>query len=176
MNKIAPFFITLMFVSAIIQINFLLNSELINGQYLTFIGVLVGLCFALLFNIFRRRQFVKHMNIIYDRRKAPWYINPPNHLLEAFFSIFAGTLFVTLLNNLPDTGDIRQEPFTVKYTSEQLVQYDSVPYAMLESGDQEIKYILKKGESYTKGQEVIVTLERGLLGFSRLASCKPKSS
>ncbi|RYV02136.1 hypothetical protein SOPP22_11270 [Shewanella sp. OPT22] len=176
MSKFASFIIGLAFVSAVVQINFLFNSETINGEYLTLIGISVGLIFAFLLHFYRRRQFIKSMHIIFDHNNSPWHQKPPNHLLEAFFAIFLGSISVTLLNNVPDTGKTHRELYTVQYESDQLIKYNSVSYVLLTNGLNKIKYKIKDGDKFKNDEKVEVTFKIGLLGFSTLVDCKPSNN
>lgn len=107
---------------------FLLNADVVNGQYLTLIGVVVGFILGALNFIYRRRQSLKYMSLIFDVDKPPWYQKPPNYPMTFFFSILGGMVSVTLLNNIPDSGDRITEYYEVTKVDERRVRYDLIEY------------------------------------------------
>ncbi len=155
---------------------FLLNADVINGHYLTWIGVVVGLIIGTLYFVYRRRQSLKYMNVLFDLDKRPWYQQPPNYPMTFFFSIFGGMVAVTLLNNMPDTGNQRVEFYEVTKMSERRIRYDFIEYLQLSNESTKITYRPKDNQSFSLGQEVEVTIEKGLLGFSQVLNAVPKNS
>jgi hypothetical protein len=176
MSKISQVGILVIFTSMVSQMGFLLNADVINGHYLALIGVGVGLIIGVLYFGLRRRESLKYINIFFDPDKRPWYQRPPNYTMTFFFSIFGGMIAVTLLNNMPDTGNKRVELYKVTKISERRVRYDFIEYLELSNGTETITYRPTNTQSFAIGQEVKVTMEKGLLGFSQVLSAVAKNS
>ncbi|WP_157954270.1 hypothetical protein [Saccharospirillum mangrovi] len=153
-----------------------MNADVIDGHYLTLIGVVIGLCIGVLYFIYRRKQSLKYMNVIFNLDKRPWYQQPPNYPMTFFFSILGGMIAVSLLNNMPDTGNRRVEIYKVTKMAERRIRYDFIEYLELTNEDGAITYRPKDNQSFSIGQEVEVTIEKGLLGFSQVLNAVPRNS
>jgi hypothetical protein len=176
MRKILPLGLIAIFFSAISQMGFLLNADVINGHHLTLMGVVIGLVVGIIYFVYRKKQSLKYMNILIEHTNRPWYQKPPNYPMTFFFCILGGMISVTLINNMPDTGNQKVESYIVTNMAEQRVKYDYIEYLVLSNEQQKITYRPKEGHSFKLGQQVKVTIEIGLLGFAQVLDVAAKNS
>ncbi|MBQ25272.1 hypothetical protein [Alcanivorax sp.] len=160
-------------VGMISQMGFLLNADVIEGQYLTLIGIVFGLSAGLLFIVYRRWRLFRKIHVFHNSNKLPWYKKPPNHYMVFALCILGGMVSVTLINNMSDTGDQRVEIYNVTGIGEQRVRYEVFKYLRLSNGLKTITYRPGDNQNFTLGEEVEVTIEKGLLGFSQVLDAKP---
>jgi hypothetical protein len=73
---------------------------------------------------------------------------------------------------MPDTGDQRVEVYNVTGIGEQRVRYEVFKYLRLSNGSETITYRPGDNQNFTLGEEVEVTIEKGLLGFSQVLDAK----
>lgn len=173
MIKGFPLGLLVIAVGMISQMGFLLNADVIEGHCLTLIGVFLGLSAGLLFFVYRRWRLFREIHIFHSSNKSPWYKNPPNHYMVFALCILVGMVSVTLINNMPDTGDQSVEVYNVTGIGEQRVRYEAFKYLRLSNGLETITYRPGDNQNFILGEEVKVTIEKGLLGFSQVIDAKP---
>ena len=176
MKHIPTIFILLILVSAISQLGFILNADVINGHFLTFLGILMGLAIGSAYYLFKKHMFLKENNILIIHKKQPWYTMPPNYLLTYTMSVFLGMVVISIINNAPKSNTINKAEYTVVKIGEQRVRFELFEYLKLENENNIITYRPRSNENYSLGNRVMVTIEKGFLGFSRITSCTTISS
>lgn len=176
MKKLLPAAVLFILAAAILQLGLLMNVEVINGHYLTLIGVLSGLALGVLYLVVRGWLSQRSPNVLHYPPKQAWYQRPPDHLQIFFFSIFFGVLGISLLNNVPDTGIRRVESYEVTSLDRFWIRYRFVGYLQLGNESGTLGYRPKEGQSFTLGQPVEVTIQKGLLGFFLVRNVLPKGN
>ena len=59
-------------VGMISQMGFLLNADVIEGQYLTLMGTVLGVSAGLLFLVYRRWRLFRKIHVFHSSNKLPW--------------------------------------------------------------------------------------------------------
>ncbi|MFC3683349.1 hypothetical protein [Hydrogenophaga luteola] len=176
MKKLLPAVVLFILAASIFQLGLLMNVEVIHGHYLTLIGVLSGLAVGVLYLVFRGWLSQRSSNVLHYPPKQAWHQRPPDHLQTFFFSILFGVLGVSLLNNVPDTGVRRVESYEVKSLDRFWTRYRFIGYLQLGNESGTLSYRPEEGQSFTLGQQVEVTIQKGLLGFSLVRHVLPKGN
>lgn len=162
-------------IAVISRANFLLNSEVLNGGWLTGIGIAFGCLLAFLIGFARHRaRQADRLTVSYPYRDR-WFKRLINWPLVVVMAIFGSMIVVTFANRVASAGPSTQAEFTVTGFGSQRAGSRRQHYVGLTDGSHELKF---KCDDTTRarlrvGEPVTVTMNRGLLGFSYVASIEP---
>lgn len=159
-------------IGFISRASFLLNSEVVDGSWLTAIGIAIGCLVALLIALARRRaRHADRLTIRYPYREI-WFTRLVNWPLVVTMAIFGSMVAVTLANRAGSSGPSTQAAYTVTGFGSQRAGVGRKRYVGLTDGSQELKFKCDEAmcAQLQAGQTVAVTMNRGLLGFSYVES------
>jgi hypothetical protein len=167
------------FVAVLIAVisrgNFLLNSEVVNGGWLTGIGIAFGCLLAFLISFARHRaRQADRLTVSYPYRDR-WFKRLINWPLVVVMAVFGSMIAVTFANRAFSAGPSTQAEFTVTEFGSQRIGSRRQHYVGLTDGSHQLKF---KCDDVTLarlrvGEPVTVTMNRGLLGYSYVASVVP---
>lgn len=162
-------------IGAVLQMGFLLNSDVVYGAYLSLLGALFGLFLGASIYLYKQRRNYQSMYVIEDYSgKLPWYKGVFQTELVVFMCVIFSMVAITLLNNIPEVFEPYEEEFQVASVGKRTVRYDQFEYIELTNGDVSVKYKTEHN-GYVKGQEVTAILRKGLLGFPVVVEVVPSN-
>jgi hypothetical protein len=162
-------------IGVISRASFLLNSEVVNGNWLTGIGIALGCVVAFLIGFARHRaRQADRLNVSYPYRDR-WFKRLVNWPLVVVMAVFGAMIAVTFANRAASAGPSTQAAYTVTGFGSQRAGSRLQHYVALTDGSHDLKF---KCDDTTRarlrvGEPVTVTMNRGLLGFSYVASIDP---
>jgi len=159
-------------VGVISRASFLLNSEVVNGGWLTAIGVTLGCLVALLIVFVRRHaRHADRLTISYPYRER-WFTRLVNWPLVVTMAIFGSMVAVTLINRAGSSVASTKAEYTVTGFGSQRAGNRRQRYVGLTNGSQDLKFKCYDAvcAQLRTGQTVAVNMNRGLLGFSYVDS------
>jgi hypothetical protein len=159
-------------VGVISRASFLLNSEVVNGGWLTAIGITMGCLVALLIAFVRRHaRHADRLTIRYPHRER-WFTRLVNWPLVVTMAIFGSMVAVTLANRAGSSGPSIKAEYTITGFGSQRAGTGRQRYVGLTNGSHKLKFKCYEAEcaQLQAGQSVAVTMNRGLLGFSYVDS------
>jgi len=165
-------------VGVISRASFLLNSEVVNGGWLTALGVTLGCLVALLIAFVRRHaRHADRLTIRYPYRER-WFTRLVNWPLVVTMAILGSMVAVTLINRAGSFGTSREAEYTVAGFGAQRAGNGRQRYVGLTNGSQELKFKCYEAvcAQLRTGQSVAVTMNRGLLGFSYVDSIQASAN
>lgn len=155
-------------------LGFLLNAEVVYGGFLSLLGGAVGVCLAGAIYFVKKHKNQQSMYILTEpSAKTPWYKKVFQTELILAGSIFVGMLATSVLNNQLLYHSSYQQVFTVTGQGQRIFRASQYNYLELCNGSQSLKFLGQAGAD--TGDQVIVTLRRGLLGFPVLVAVEEVS-
>ena len=140
------------------------NDDVIDGIYLTGIGITLGLITPFLY--FRACKISyshnKHNPTDKPNQHRPQKIHEAPYIYIA--SVFVGIISVSAVNNCFSISE-RTEQFRVVELGNKRAGRASYPYAILKSGDKKVLYRLSNKDQLEEQQFVEIRIKKGILGF-----------
>jgi hypothetical protein len=104
-------------IAVISRANFLLNSEVVNGSWLTGIGVTFGCLLAFMIGFARHRaRQADRLTVSYPYR-VRWFKRLISWPLVVVMTVFGSMIAVTFANRAASAGPSTQAEFTVRRTA-----------------------------------------------------------
>lgn len=164
-------------VGIVSRASFLLNSEVVNGGWLTAIGVALGCLSSFLIGFARHRaRQADRLTVSYPYRDH-WFKRVVNWPLIVVMTVVGSMVAVTLLNRTGSAGPTTRAEYTVAGFGSQRAGLRRQHYVGLTDGTHELKYRCDEDTraKLRVGQSVTVTLRRGLLGFDYVDVVAPSA-
>ncbi|MDH5652635.1 MAG: hypothetical protein OEZ39_12345 [Gammaproteobacteria bacterium] len=149
-----------------IKTGFYLTAGVVNGNYLTLIGVMTGVVISTL-HLFIRWKNTPVFNFCTSQS---WYEKPPHAFFIYYFNIFLWMWLVTALNNYLPVFAEYEDTYKVVEKGGFSMRGGYIYTVRLENLNNNVTYSLGT-ENNTKieiGDTVVARMRKGALGFARI--------
>ncbi|KTF18490.1 hypothetical protein [Pseudoalteromonas sp. H105] len=155
--------------AAIIQLSFLVFSDVLDDGVLTYVAVGIGLLAAPVLRLYQKWRHDKSANFIieYDSGSTPFHHELLNLPAIVVFTTFGSMGFIAITNHKFSSDEVIHKEFRVTGVGQQRVRYDIFEYVRISDGISETSYSLGTDtrNPYKVGDQLKVKLRAGLWGY-----------
>lgn len=155
--------------AAIIQLSFLVFSDVLDDGVLTYVTVGLGLLAASVLSLYQKWGHVKSANIIieYQQDSIPFHYKRLNFPAIVVLTTMGSMGLIAVTNHKFSSNEVTHKEFRVTGVGQQRVRYDLFEYVQISDGVTETSYSLGTDTSnlYKVGDQLKVKLRTGLWGY-----------
>ncbi|TMP62452.1 hypothetical protein CWB77_06620 [Pseudoalteromonas sp. S1610] len=166
--------------AAIIQLSFLVFSDVLDDGVLTYVAVGIGLLVAPLLRLYQKWRHDKLANFIieYKSDSTPFHHKILNIPAIVVLTTMGSMGFIAVTNHKFSSNEVTHKEFRVTGVGQQRVRYDLFEYVRISDGISETSYSLGTAtiNPYKVGDQLKIKLRAGLWGYDIVDEIKKSTN